>query len=116
MSYVALFFAGALLCNCVPHLCSGLQGASFPTPFARPRGVGASSAIVNFFWGAANLLTATHLLSRHPTEVGFNPNFLTLVVGALLMGTYLSVHFAKVRERKPLPLATIDYAHSEKSI
>jgi hypothetical protein len=100
MSYVALFFAGAFLCNCIPHLCSGLQGSSFPTPFAKPRGVGDSSAIVNFLWGAANLLIGIHLLSRHPVEIGVNPSFVTLVVGVLLMGTYLSVHFAKVREHK----------------
>jgi len=55
MNYVAVFFAGAILCNCIPHLTAGLQGVPFPTPFARPRGVGTSSPFANFLWGAFNL-------------------------------------------------------------
>jgi len=42
MSYAVIFFAGAFLCNCIPHLCAGLQGMPFPTPFAKPRGIGKS--------------------------------------------------------------------------
>jgi hypothetical protein len=97
MSHVALFFAGAFLCNSIPHLCSGLQGRRFPTPFAKPRGVGESPPIANFFWGIANLLVGIYLLSRQPLEVGINPEFMSLTVGALLMGTYLSIHFGRVR-------------------
>ena len=48
---VGNFFAGAFLCNAIPHLASGLKGETFPTPFATPRGVGNSSAMLNFFWG-----------------------------------------------------------------
>ncbi len=97
MNYVALFFAGAFLCNFIPHLSSGLRGQSFPTPFARPRGVGDSSAIVNFLWGAANFIAGVYLFSRHPAPIGFNPSFVTLIAGALMLGTYLSVHFGRVR-------------------
>lgn len=25
MSYLPFFFMGALLCNCIPHLCAGLM-------------------------------------------------------------------------------------------
>ena len=32
--------------------------------------------------------------------VGFNPSFITLIAGALVMGTYLSLHFGKVRRDK----------------
>jgi len=98
MSYVALFFAGAFLCNAIPHLCSGLQGHPFPTPFAKPRGVGNSPPTVNFLWGFANLLVGIHLLSRHPAEVGVNPSFITVILGALIMGVYLASHFGKVRD------------------
>ena len=43
MDYVASFFAGAFLCNCIPHLAYGLCGEIFPTPFANPRVEGSSA-------------------------------------------------------------------------
>jgi hypothetical protein len=43
MSFFTLFIAGAFLCNAMPYLTSGLQGTPFPTPFAKPPGVGDSS-------------------------------------------------------------------------
>ncbi len=46
MDYLAILLAGALVCNCIPHLTAGLQGQNFPTPFAKPRGVGNSAAVV----------------------------------------------------------------------
>jgi hypothetical protein len=39
--------AGAFLANGVPHFVQGICGNKFQTPFARPRGVGESSALVN---------------------------------------------------------------------
>ena len=100
MTYVALFFAGAFLCNCIPHLVSGLQGAPFPSPFAKPPGFGDSSPLVNFLWGTFNFLVGLGLLSRNPVEVGFNLSFLVLMVGALAIGIQLSLHFGKVRREK----------------
>jgi hypothetical protein len=100
MSFVVLFFAGALLCNCIPHLAAGLQGNPFPTPFAKPRGVGNSSPLVNFFWGAANLLVALAILVRHRVTLGANVECLVMAVGALLLGTYLSRRFGKVRAKQ----------------
>ena len=97
MDYIASFFAGAFLCNCIPHLACGLRGETFPTPFANPRGKGPSSPLTNFLWGAFNLLVGVYLLSRHPVTVGFEPSFLALVLGGLAIGVYLSLHFAKVR-------------------
>jgi hypothetical protein len=97
MSYMALFFAGAFLCNSIPHLAAGLQGTPFPTPFAKPRGVGNSSAFVNFLWGSFNVAVGSILLSNHPVAVGLNLNCLSIAMGALLLGTYLSHHFGKVR-------------------
>jgi len=60
-SIVAILFAGAFFCNCIPHLASGLRGEPFPTPFARPRGVGNSSPLANVLWGTANLAVALAL-------------------------------------------------------
>lgn len=100
MSYLALFFSGAFLCNCVPHLASGLRGEPFPTPFAKPRGVGDSSALVNVLWGYFNLLAGLYLLTRQPVTLGVNANCLAVFAGALGLGTYMSVHFGKVWQGK----------------
>jgi hypothetical protein len=98
---VANFFAGLFLCNCVPHLVSGLMGRSFPTPFAKPRGVGLSSPLVNFLWGFANLVVGLLLLQNWPVGWMFGPSFLCFLLGALLIGVYLSVHFGRVVQAKP---------------
>ncbi|MGA3067205.1 MAG: hypothetical protein ABSF29_10200 [Tepidisphaeraceae bacterium] len=108
MHFIALFFAGLFLCNSIPHTIAGLQGTPFPSPFAKPPGIGDSSPVVNFLWGALNFLIGILLLSIHPITVGFNAGFLTLFAGALAIGTPMSRHFGKVRSRKnppsPLPL------------
>jgi hypothetical protein len=96
MKLTALFFAGALLCNCIPHLVSGLQGQPFPTPFAKPSGVGNSSPTVNFLWGAANLIFGAGILSRHPVLIGFDPDCAALLAGAVALGVFMSLHFGKV--------------------
>jgi hypothetical protein len=98
MNYVALFFAGALLCNCIPHLAAGLQGLPFPTPFARPRGIGNSSPLLNFLWGGFNVFAGLAILSYHPVVLGPNFDCLAMAAGALLLGTYLSRHFNEVRK------------------
>ena len=94
----ANFFAGALLCNGVPHLVSGLQGMSFPTPFARPRGVGNSPALVNVLWGFINLSAGGYLLAHHPIAFELDAGSLLTALGALVMGVYLAMHFAKVMQ------------------
>ncbi len=101
MNYLAVFFAGAFLCNCLPHLLAGLQGAPFPSPFAKPRGIGDSSPLVNFLWGSFNLLAGLALLSRHPVEIGLNLGFAILLAGFLLLGVFCSRHFGKVRQDRP---------------
>jgi hypothetical protein len=96
--YLALFFAGVFLCNSVPHLVAGLMGMPFPTPFAKPRGVGNSSPLINFLWGMFNLLVGGWLWSLFPVRPGPFPGFVVLVLGALAIGIYLAVHFGKVRK------------------
>jgi len=95
---VALFFAGALLCNSIPHLVAGLQGEPFPTPFARPRGVGNSSPQVNFLWGALNLAIGIFILSRNPLTASASLGDLAFAVGGLSLGLYLARHFGKSRQ------------------
>jgi hypothetical protein len=96
---LSYFFAGLFLCNAIPHLASGLCGLSFPTPFARPRGVGRSSPLANFLWGLFNVVTALFLLSRHPfNPLSFGTPSALFFAGALLLGLYLSRHFEKVQK------------------
>ena len=97
MNDIALFFAGAFLCNCIPHLGAGLQGVPFPTPFAKPSGVGNSSPLVNVLWGAGNLVAGLAILANHPVVMGANRDCLAIAAGALLLGIYTSLHFGKVR-------------------
>ena len=96
--YVANFAAGLFLCNCIPHLCAGLRGESFPTPFAKPPGKGLSSALTNTLWGSFNLAVGLLLLNWSPIYPGFNPGFLLFLVGFVGTGAPLSAHFAKVRK------------------
>ncbi len=92
MEIVAYFFEGAFLCNCVPHLVCGLQGSEFPTPFAKPRGVGLSSSVVNcrlglFQPGSSSLL----IPGGGPMQIGLNGPFAVFLVGVALMGAYASI-------------------------
>jgi hypothetical protein len=62
--YLAYFFGGAFLANCLPHLGSGISGHPFQSPFAKPPGVGLSSSTVNVLWGFLNLVVAYLLICR----------------------------------------------------
>jgi hypothetical protein len=98
MNYVAYFFAGMFLCNCLPHLLCGLQGSPFPSPFAKPPGIGNSSPLVNFLWGSLNLLLGLFLLIWQPVAFGFTLSFAILCAGFLALGIPLSLHFGKVQQ------------------
>jgi hypothetical protein len=79
--YLAYFFGGAFLMNCVLHLVAGVSGSPFPSPFASPPGEGLSSPTVNVLWASFNLAIAYLLLgrtgdfdlrkSKHVIPVGF---------------------------------------------
>jgi hypothetical protein len=102
MHFIAQFFAGAFLCNCIPHAASGLMGQPFPTPFAKPRGVGDSSPLVNFFWGLLNLVVGLILLKTAPVSVGLNFGFLVFLLGVVALGAPLSRHFGAVKSGKKI--------------
>ncbi|HEY0297312.1 MAG TPA: hypothetical protein VGC69_18440 [Bordetella sp.] len=97
MHPISLFITGMLFCNSVPHLVCGLQGQRFPTPFAKPRGIGLSSPLVNFVWGFANLLVALALYARHPAALDANADTLAMLAGVAVLGVFSAVHFGKVR-------------------
>jgi hypothetical protein len=98
MDFLLLFLSGALLCNSVPHLASGTRGDPFPSPFAKPRGVGNSSPLVNFLWGSANLFVGAALTVEYLPEVDLETGIAVAALGWLVLGIYLSRHFGKVRQ------------------
>ena len=98
-TYVAIFLAGALLSNAVPHLVAGLQGQSFPTPLAILRGGGSSPAVVNFLWGAVSLAAGIALLVRNRVTLGMNPRTLWLAAGIVVVGLVLAYWFGRVRSK-----------------
>jgi len=94
---IANFFAGAFFCNSIPHLSCGLRGEPFPSPFARPMGVGLSSPLVNFLWGFLNLVTALALLCISHIQISLNTGLILFLLAFFLLGIYLSWRFGKVR-------------------
>ncbi|WP_042270618.1 hypothetical protein [Paraburkholderia heleia] len=100
MPYVWLFFAGAFFCNAIPHLVSGLQGLTFPTPFARPRGRGDSSPIVNVVCGFVNIAVAIALGTDRIQWPATLEDVAALLAGGLVMGLFLAFHFGAVQRDK----------------
>lgn len=107
--YVVYFFVGALLANSIPHIVHGMSGNRFQTPFARPRGVGESSAVVNVVWGFANVAIAgvlAHVFFPPQLPPPFLlpwPLCVAAGLGALALALYLAHHFGKVRNGAPRP-------------
>lgn len=99
MEFVYHFFAGAFLCNCLPHLVAGLQGVPFPSPFAKPPGAGNSSPLVNVLWGFFNLVVGLVFLSLAPFTIKLSLSLLVFLAGFLAIAIFSAVHFRKVMER-----------------
>jgi hypothetical protein len=98
--YIYLFqvVAGALIVNGVPHFTQGVSGAAFPTPFARPPGVGLSAPLVNTLWGFVNLAAGFALLRAiYPKGADTNFEWALVWLGGLLMAVALAWHFGRVR-------------------
>jgi|TARA_A100001391_G_scaffold176127_1_gene139131 hypothetical protein len=96
MIYLAYLFAGAFLCNAIPHFVSGTQGRPFQTPFAKPRGVGLSPAWLNIVWGGINLVLAYGLaFGIGNFELAAPDQALAFAIGFLGMGFLVSRYFAR---------------------
>ena len=96
-AYIAHFFAGAFLCNAIPHFVQGVSGEKFQSPFAKPPGIGLSSPRTNVLWGFANVILGYalwRLWAVHPRDY---PDLAVLALGVLAMGLMLANHFGKVK-------------------
>jgi hypothetical protein len=96
ITLVQQFFAGAFLCNSIPHLVAGLQGRKFPTPFSIPATIGYSSALTNMFWGVFNAVVGLLLVSAAPLTVGLNAGCIAALLGAIGTGVFIAKHFGRV--------------------
>jgi len=107
LELVAYFVAGLFAANGVPHFVNGISGNRFQTPFAKPPGVGESSAFVNVLWGFSNFVIAFILLfAVGDFETGFSLDMLAFAVGVLAAGAGLALYFTKIR--KPATSANND--------
>jgi len=99
--YLLEFLAGAFLANAVPHFVKGVCGEPFPSPFAKPPGVGDSSPLVNALWGFGNIVAGALLLCYFwPVGVHSCVGWTLVWVGALAISVQLASHFGKVRAGK----------------
>jgi hypothetical protein len=102
--YLTNLIAGAILANGVPHFVQGVCGNKFQTPFASPRGVGESSAIVNVIWGWFNFLVSIALLRFFMPPLPPPPAVsAATMLGVLLSALFLAHHFGRVRNTPPHP-------------
>jgi len=106
LHFVSYFFGGVFLMNTVPHLVSGVMGRRFPSPFAKPRGRGQSSALVNVLWGFANLIVAYLMICRVGQFDSQDPaQIAALGLGMLLIGLFSARHFGSLNDGRGPNLA-----------
>ncbi|MFN3974101.1 MAG: hypothetical protein ACK4K2_02320 [Dehalococcoidia bacterium] len=95
---VALLLGGAFLANAIPHLVRGLTGEKFPTPFAKPPGVGESPPWVNALWGLVNLGAGYALVfGAGALSMGFTRSALMVAIGFAVTSLALARYFGRVR-------------------
>ena len=88
--------------------CRAFPATNSRTPFATPRGVGESSAVINVIWGFANLVIGSVLV--HVTWPAPSPPWqlcLTALIGALALALYLCAAFLQ-RTQRPAAALRLD--------
>ena len=99
-TYVAYFFTGIFLTNGIPHFLHGISGKKFPSPFAKPPGVGESSAVVNVIWGVVNFAVGYVLIyGVGDFHFGITIDVLMVGLGAIIMAVVLAWYFGRIRRQ-----------------
>jgi len=93
--YIAVFFSGCFSTNAVPHFVYGITGNKFPTPFAKPSGIGLSSPTTNVLWALFNMVVAYLLFTVAPIDRAHPVCMIVFFAGIALMSIFSSVHFQK---------------------
>jgi hypothetical protein len=91
--YFAGFWAGAFICNFIPHFVKGVCGDKFPTPFSNPRGVGLSSSTVNVVWALFNLLAGCFLYRLGKVSVQDTLSIAIFFAGFSAFSIFTSIRF-----------------------
>jgi hypothetical protein len=94
-NYLACFFAGAFLANVVPHFVHGISGNKFPTPFAKPPGIGLSSSTTNVIWALCNVIAGYLLLKAGNVSWANTVSLVVLFIGAAAISIMMSISFRK---------------------
>jgi hypothetical protein len=96
LGYLVWFIGGAALTNAIPHLCAGLMGRPFQSPFAKPPGQGLSTSRTNVLWGFVNLIVAYLLLDRVGRfDLGDPRDVMAAMFGGLLIGLVCAQGFGR---------------------
>jgi hypothetical protein len=93
--YIACFFAGIFLANAVPHFVHGISGNRFPTPFAKPHGIGLSSPTVNVIWANFNLVIGYILFRVGNISSGDELALVIFFVGIVAISMVSSILFTR---------------------
>ena len=93
--YFSAFWAGMFVANFVPHYVHGVGGNKFPTPWAKPGGIGLSSSMVNMLWGLFNLLAGCLLLWMGNVHFGNIWSLATVFIGFTCMSLFAANHFQR---------------------
>ena len=95
--YVLQFVSGLILANGVFHFVQGICGHRFPSPFASPPWVGASSPVINVLWGFANLAVGLAFLwCFSPKGSDVILEWIAVGLGVLVAAVILARHFGGV--------------------
>jgi hypothetical protein len=92
---IASFFAGAFLTNVVPHFVHGISGDRFPTPFAKPHGIGLSTSTTNVVWALFNLVVGYILFQVGKVSSGGYSAHVIFFAGIAGMSIMSSVLFQR---------------------
>lgn len=99
--WICYFFGGTFFANAVPHVVSGLMGRPFQSPFAKPRGRGLSSPVVNVLWGFLNLAAGYGLVFHVGNfNVRSVPDAVSIGLGSVSIGLILAWFFGRVNGGK----------------
>lgn len=90
------FFAGVFLTNAIPHFVHGISGKKFQSPFAKPPGVGLSSAIVNVLWAWVNVFAGLYLGFSKANPFVAMDTALAFFIGAIVVSLTLAWHFGRI--------------------